>query len=262
MSILLENEWEHLNKMILSLYLEDCSSSLRQVFLKQLRHLIVFNLAEFSVGTNENYFFDSVQINMDNNEPVDFLSEYFKYLNEYGNKNIDWIFRYPESTVMRMEDILHDELFDESNFKKVYLKNISMDHCCTTTLFKNSEYLGEFSLYLAKSYGYFSKRDLYILNIVKDHLANKLHHLKNQHKPHLPAKSLYHLYDFKLTERELEIVQLVLDGMDNENLSNELYISLNTVKKHLSNIYEKMCVGSRREMIALCAELLTGSPRI
>ena len=53
--------------------------------------------------------------------------------------------------------------------------------------------------------------------------------------------------DFGLTEREIEILKLVAAGMGNKEVATTLFISENTVKRHLSNIFQKLRVSSRQQ---------------
>ncbi len=53
-----------------------------------------------------------------------------------------------------------------------------------------------------------------------------------------------------LTEREHEVLQLILGGKTNKAIAAELFISENTVKTHVKNIYSKYNVSSRAEIIS------------
>jgi DNA-binding NarL/FixJ family response regulator len=50
-----------------------------------------------------------------------------------------------------------------------------------------------------------------------------------------------------LTERELAILRLVARGLSNRAISRELWVTEQTVKFHLTNIYRKLGVGNRTE---------------
>jgi ATP/maltotriose-dependent transcriptional regulator MalT len=53
-----------------------------------------------------------------------------------------------------------------------------------------------------------------------------------------------------LTERELEILHLVAQGLSNREIAGELVVSLGTVKTHIHNICGKLDAGSRTQAIA------------
>jgi DNA-binding CsgD family transcriptional regulator len=56
-----------------------------------------------------------------------------------------------------------------------------------------------------------------------------------------------------LTPREIEIVGLLMEGCTNQAIAEKLYISENTLKTHLRNIYRKTRVRKKSELLALIA---------
>ena len=58
-----------------------------------------------------------------------------------------------------------------------------------------------------------------------------------------------------LTERELEVLTLAAEGIKREEIAARLYVSGNTVKKHLENIYRKLEVGGRAAAVKKAKDL-------
>ncbi|MFE7182292.1 response regulator [Streptomyces erythrochromogenes] len=56
-----------------------------------------------------------------------------------------------------------------------------------------------------------------------------------------------------LTKRELEVLQLVADGLSNQQISKQLFLSQATVKSHLVHVYAKLGVESRTAAVAAAA---------
>ena len=52
-----------------------------------------------------------------------------------------------------------------------------------------------------------------------------------------------------LTEREMELLQLLSDGLKYKDIADRLYISIDTVKRHVHSIYTKLHVTSRTEAV-------------
>src|ERR1700678_3040668 len=55
-----------------------------------------------------------------------------------------------------------------------------------------------------------------------------------------------------LSHREAEVAELVSKGLSNKEVANQLFVTEKTVKFHLTNIYKKMSVKSRAQLIVWC----------
>ena len=64
---------------------------------------------------------------------------------------------------------------------------------------------------------------------------------KAEEKPPMPSP--------KLTDREMEVLRLVAQGLNNRDIASKLFISENTVKNHIRNILEKLHLHSRMEAV-------------
>jgi two-component system NarL family response regulator len=62
-----------------------------------------------------------------------------------------------------------------------------------------------------------------------------------EEKPQMPAP--------RLTDREMEVLRLVAQGLNNRDIAAKLFISENTVKNHIRNILDKLHLHSRMEAV-------------
>jgi LuxR family transcriptional regulator, maltose regulon positive regulatory protein len=58
-----------------------------------------------------------------------------------------------------------------------------------------------------------------------------------------------------LSERELEVLQLIAAGKSNRRIATELFVSVGTVKTHINNLYRKLDAHSRTQALARAREL-------
>jgi len=58
-----------------------------------------------------------------------------------------------------------------------------------------------------------------------------------------------------LSEREMEVLQLLVNGLSNQEIADQLFVQLSTVKKHVSNIYGKLGVTSRTQAIQAARQI-------
>lgn len=58
-----------------------------------------------------------------------------------------------------------------------------------------------------------------------------------------------------LSKRELSVLQLMADGYSNQEIAHQLFVSLNTIKTHISRLFEKMEVKRRTQAVELAKKL-------
>jgi LuxR family maltose regulon positive regulatory protein len=90
---------------------------------------------------------------------------------------------------------------------------------------------------------------------MKEYAAQLLAAFKVMDKLHpsafIPQPSLVE----SLSERELEVLRLIADGLSNHEIADKLVIGLGTVKTHINNIFGKLDVKSRTQAVARAREL-------
>jgi ATP/maltotriose-dependent transcriptional regulator MalT len=59
-----------------------------------------------------------------------------------------------------------------------------------------------------------------------------------------------------ITAREFDVLKLIYDGKTNQQIAQELFISLNTIKRHINNAYLSLGATSRSTCIARLRELM------
>jgi DNA-binding NarL/FixJ family response regulator len=100
-------------------------------------------------------------------------------------------------------------------------------------------------------YGYIVKpfNDKTLFATIEIALSNHARDL-NRHVPRLDLDKINHQLVTPLSDREFEVMQLLYDGKTNQQIASDLFISLNTLKKHINNAYFKLDVSSRTIAVA------------
>lgn len=99
----------------------------------------------------------------------------------------------------------------------------------------------------------FNEKTLYAT--IEIALANHAAHA-NRHVPELSIERLNAGLLAPLTEREFEVLRLLYAGKTNQQIAAELYIAINTLKKHINNAYFKLEVTSRTTAVAKLRDLM------
>ena len=89
-------------------------------------------------------------------------------------------------------------------------------------------------------------------------IALHLHAMQyKQLYPGLNQKKINKQLSLPLTQREFEVLQMIYDGNTNNQIANTLFLSGNTIKKHINNAYLKMDVRTRTQSLSLLRKLMS-----
>jgi len=102
-----------------------------------------------------------------------------------------------------------------------------------------------------------------IFTILGIWIAIKLYHPKTiviEKEVILPTKASFEFNQIAfeqlgLSKRELEVLQLMSTGLSNQEIADQLFVSLNTIKTHVSKVFEKLEVRRRTQAIEVAKKL-------
>ncbi|MWV46285.1 response regulator [Paenibacillus sp. HJL G12] len=78
-------------------------------------------------------------------------------------------------------------------------------------------------------------------------VASKLAKRMSQMEMHFPSRTLANQQKIRLTERERDIAELMIEGKSNNDIAAALYLSEGTVRNYISNLYRKLNVTDRMQ---------------
>lgn len=115
------------------------------------------------------------------------------------------------------------------------------------SVYENSKYV--FDALCSGAIGYLTK------NVSPKELINALEQTQNGGAPmssniaRKVVESFQAPHEKELSERENQILNLLAKGKSYASIADELFLSINTIKTHTRNIYEKLQVNSKKEIM-------------
>lgn len=89
---------------------------------------------------------------------------------------------------------------------------------------------------------------VYYIRNYKNTLPVEIASIRAFDKENLPLSHAAIIKEHNITERELEVLQLILNGYSNHEISTKLFISSNTARNHIYSIFKKLDVKNRLEL--------------
>lgn len=241
------NDWLVLNNIIYQIYTTEDEIIMRQNLLEQLKMLIDFDSADFFV-TGKGHDGELVR-------PVLYHCDN-RHVELY--QQIDYsrgIMFTGKSMVYRETDIISDE----KRLKKAYYQNVyrpnNWHYSLQMIIARDKKFLGVVTFYRTMGKDNFQYEDIFILDMLKDHLSFRMKKdlMRSERKEEkLTIRETVEKY--QLTRREETILGFLMEGADNTQICDELVISLNTLKKHILNIYRKLGIRNRVQLFKMVRE--------
>lgn len=241
------NDFMILNNIIYKIYTTEDSRTMREQFIEQMKMVLDFDGADFYLAAEDGSkkLTEPITYNCDEyacagDEALDSAHE-----NMYGGKCM----------VYRETDLIPDEKRVRTTYyDKVYRPN-NWHYSMQMILGRNKEFLGVVTFYRTIGKENFMQNDIFQLDILKEHIAYRLY---KDRKEHIGTKEKLTITEatvkFHLTKREHTILKLLMEGKNNEQICEELVISVNTLKKHILNIYRKLGIKNRVQMFKMIRE--------
>ena len=247
MKTIAANNWSVLNNIIYKIYSTGDAKQMREDFLEQMKLVLDFDSAEFYLTdlNDSRKFVKPVQYNCNLNG-----GKMFHEMVQNGSATI-----FGKSIVFRNTDILPLEVCANTAFYKEYFVKNSWQHSIHLLIGNGEECVGLISLYRSIGKENFDADDIYILDLMKDHLlyrlsGERLERASIQEKLTVTEATEH----YNLTKRESMILRRLMQGHNNNQISDELQISVNTLKKHVLNIYRKLNINNRVQLFKAIKE--------
>lgn len=241
------NDWMIINNIIFKIYSIEQLTEMRRVFLEQMKLVLDFDSADFYLASPDgnDRMSDAVTYNCDED-----MSQVFEDI-DYSRG----IMYSGKSIVYRETDIISDEARVETEYyKKVYKPN-NWHYALQMIMARNKKFLGVVTYYRTIGKDNFQYDDIFLLDILKDHMAFRLDQgRRNMGTSGEKLSVMQAVEKYDLTKRESTILRLLLAGIENEEISRNLSISINTLKKHILNIYRKLNIRNRVQLFKMIKE--------
>lgn len=239
-----------ISKILYNIHSIKDNFEMRKTFLEMIPNLVSCSKASFYLGAlEENHFIDRPVGYQMSQELLDSYLAYDKH--DYMNK----LFSDSVTEVYKETDFFVDDVRKNSIYFQQLLVPNDMYYSVQISLYYSKIFLGVVALFRGKDDTDFSDHDIFLLGLLKDHLALYLYNdftFKNKHSITQGFQKYVELYN--ITLRETEVLQLIFEGLSNDEMAERLHISHYTIQKHISNIYKKLHVSNRTQLLKLYSE--------
>lgn len=240
------------NDIIYNLYSCETADDLRNNFLVPLKMLIPYSYSSILFANMEND-----PRNLYQGSPICFPETFTEaennYIMHYDEDPLLWLIYGKESALIRESDVLTEQSRLNSPLNRHCYQNYNISDTLQFSIVYQQQFLGVLTLFRTKIDGIFTDNDMFYLRSIGMHLNAVFHRIaegKADSSSREKSENLQRLSaQYHLTSRECEILNLLFEYKNNIEIAEQLQISNNTIQKHLQNIYCKMNVTSKWDLL-------------
>ena len=251
--MLTSKEWLRMNDIILIIHSAENINVMRNYFFDAIKSLILYEKAMFYLLKEEDNNVELVEpvfVNVD--------SEFFKaYESAFKNARYGRVAVNIRRTIaFRDSDLIPENIRINTDIYRSFLLPNDIPYGGGIILTDRGTLLAELAFFRTEEQGDFSDKEIYILDILKKHFEVRLirENCSMNNNQVVTDKTLK-LIELRLTNREIEIVKLIISNFNTSEISDKLNISIYTTKKHINNIFTKLKINSRLQLVQLFSNL-------
>ncbi len=251
-----ENDWLFINNLLLKMYSSHNDSIINSNIMENLAYLIPYSSASFFLRdhTGNRLLKDP--------EGTGFRDRVLENFSAHSIESVPhrWVNFYAKSLVIRDTDIFPEDVRYEIPYYQSLLENENIKYGLTLSLCHEGINVGVLTLFRDVDSEDFTERQMYIAEQLVGHIACFAYNIYSSKFDLLPACKDSKIEDvsrkYCLSSRESEVLEIVCRGKSAREISGELFIAETTVKKHLANIYGKMEIKNKSELIKIINSIM------
>ncbi|WP_297426201.1 helix-turn-helix transcriptional regulator [Clostridium sp.] len=243
------NEFLLINNIIYQIYNIPDFDTMKITFLNLLKMLIPNTASSILMAdhtASKNLLCDPICV------PEVYSQTEKNYLLNEDEDYTRWIMLSGQCLLIRESDLMpEEERVKTALYKKCY-EPFGLHYSLQLNLVYNDLFLGVVTIYRKKEEGDFNSDEMFIVKAFSDHLNLRFYDYYTKDSKNSSSKS-YSIANlaaqYNLTNREVEVLQLIFQDMDNDQIADKLCISGYTLKKHIQNLYRKFDVSTKWNLL-------------
>lgn len=156
-------------------------------------------------------------------------------------------FQDSDSVVVTLDSQIAPHMLKQTLYYQEFMQQYNHRYVADMFFRNEGQIVAILSLLREESLGNFTSQELTLLKKVQPFMEYSLNTVylpqRDQERQSITER-------YQLTERELDVLELLISGANNKQIANELSIGLATTKTHLHHIFQKMEVSTRSELVS------------